>query len=283
MGKQPASQFYWADYKKDVELHMMSFEARGVWMEMLASMWEARERGKIEGTYKQVARMIGCSEEVLKKTLDELNVTKTADVTLGNDFVTIINRRMIREEKERVSTRYRVQKHRDKEMKQVCNGNVTPSSSSSSSTSLKEKEIKKEKKERILTDADPSVLEIFSYWQKAMNHPDAKFSSERKRKIKARLKDGYTIEQCKQAIDNCHGSSYHMGGNEEGIVHDDIELIFRNSTKFERFLNLKKDDGHGKDRKDLEPHERRFWEEIKHLKKSQGGPTKEDPGASGDL
>ena len=166
MGKAPASQFYWGDWRKDVELHMMSWDCRGVWMEMLTCMWEARERGKLEGTDEQLCRLLGCSVEILKKTLHELSVTKTGDVTVCNDLVTVINRRMYREEKSRILTRSRVKRFREKEMTRESNENITRLSSSSSSSS-KERNNKRKKvlpvtDEQWLTDlkANPAYSQM---------------------------------------------------------------------------------------------------------------------------
>ncbi len=146
MGKAPASQFYWGDLRRDVEYHLMSFEARGVWVEMLTCMWDARERGKIEGTLEQLSILIGCPLDKLTNAVREINVTKTGDVTNGNEIVTIINRRMFREEKSRISTRLRVKHHRDEKEKRDSNANVTLASSSSSSSSSSS--IKKENNKR---------------------------------------------------------------------------------------------------------------------------------------
>ena len=48
----------------------------------------------------------------LDHALAELSNTKTADVTLRNNNVTVVNRRMNRESKEREATRLRVSRHR---------------------------------------------------------------------------------------------------------------------------------------------------------------------------
>lgn len=132
MGKAPASQFYWGDLRRDPEYHMMSWSARGVWIEMLACMHFSNERGKLQGDREQIARMIGCTNGDFDNALKEISVTKTGDVTECNNLVTIINRRMFREQKERENTRLRVQKYRSNK---VSNANVTPPSSSSSSSS----------------------------------------------------------------------------------------------------------------------------------------------------
>ena len=144
MAKSPAFQFYPGDARRDAELHMMSFQARGVWWEMLCCMWDAKERGKLEGTRDQLCRVLGCNISELDQTLTELSVTKTGDVTERNDLVTVINRRMFREERERKLTRSRVQRHREETLKRSCNDDVTSPSSTSSSSSLKEREEKKE-------------------------------------------------------------------------------------------------------------------------------------------
>lgn len=79
------------------------------------------------------------------------------------------------------------------------------------------------------------IYEIYEYWQKVMDKQRALLTPERRMKIDARLKEGYTIEQCKAAIDGCRSSDFHMGKNERGTVYNDIELIFRNGAKLEQF------------------------------------------------
>lgn len=84
------------------------------------------------------------------------------------------------------------------------------------------------------------VSEIFSHWQKTLDKPRAKLTKDRIAKISARLKDGYDAEQCKQAIDGCNASAYHMGQNDNNKVYDSIELIFRNGDKLEQFIGYTK-------------------------------------------
>jgi hypothetical protein len=81
------------------------------------------------------ARIIGATADQAKATIDELTSMRICDsVTEGNGNVTLINRRMLREEKERILTRSRVRKFRNADLKRDCNADVTvPSSSSSSS------------------------------------------------------------------------------------------------------------------------------------------------------
>jgi hypothetical protein len=70
------------------------------------------------------------------------------------------------------------------------------------------------------------------------NHPGAKLDDRRKRTISARLRDGYTVEVLKQAIDGCKRSSFHMGENDRNTVYDSLDLILRNAEKVDGFVEL---------------------------------------------
>lgn len=80
------------------------------------------------------------------------------------------------------------------------------------------------------------VKEIFTYWQIALNHPTAKLTDDRRRRIEARLREKYTVEEIKSAIDGCAASPFHRGENDKGQVFDDLELICRNGSKLESFI-----------------------------------------------
>lgn len=76
--------------------------------------------------------------------------------------------------------------------------------------------------------------EIFEYWKTVFKKNAAtKFEGVRKRKVKARLSEGYTVEQIKLAIDHCSQSSYHV---ENGFT--DLELICRDQVKLDRFIQV---------------------------------------------
>ena len=86
-----------------------------------------------------------------------------------------------------------------------------------------------------------SIVTIFSFWKEILNHPRAILSKDRMGWIKARLKEGHTIEDCKQAIIGCKSSAYHMGDNHNGkngvgVIYDSIELIFKKGDKLEQFI-----------------------------------------------
>lgn len=81
------------------------------------------------------------------------------------------------------------------------------------------------------------VVCVFSYWQKTMTKPLARLDSSRREKIKTRLKN-YSSDQLKKAIDGCASSEYHMGQNDSNKQYNTIDLIFRNDSKTEEFIDL---------------------------------------------
>jgi len=136
MAKAPAFQFYPADYMRDTR--MLSLQARGAWADLLCVMWFSEERGKCNGDVTQMKRLWGVENDTAKAVLDELISCKICDVeTDCNGNVTLVNRRMVRDEKERNLIKLRVKRFREKEdvtdKKRKRNGVSSSSSSSSSS------------------------------------------------------------------------------------------------------------------------------------------------------
>ena len=77
------------------------------------------------------------------------------------------------------------------------------------------------------------VSELFAYWQQRCGHGHAKLTPDRKRKIAARLREGYTPEQIRTAIDGAAQAAF-VGEN--GKRYDDLELICRTGSKLEDFI-----------------------------------------------
>jgi len=147
--KPPAFQFYPRDWITDPALSLCSPATRGIWIDLLCSMWFAAERGRLEGTPRSLARLARCTAQEMIRAIKELrasgaaSVTCNANVTLCNTDVTIENRRMMRDEKVRLQTRLRVDKHRAKECNAPSNAEVTsPSAVSAVSASATDYKIK---------------------------------------------------------------------------------------------------------------------------------------------
>jgi len=173
MGKAPAFQFYVKDWLSDPELQCVSTSSRGMWIDALCYMWEAPERGKLIGTPEELSKLLRATNGNFTQFMDDLKRHKFADVTMCNNEITLVNRRMQREEKERNNTRLRVSRYRSNAK---CNVNVTPPSSSSSPSAIQKKYIKKR---NILSDDEflTSLKEKFTWvdFEREMAKIDAWF------------------------------------------------------------------------------------------------------------
>ena len=135
-------------------------------------------------------------------------------------------------EKARASAKLRWDKHDAKTMRTHSEGNANGMLPKDLITSLPHNTNIKD------MSANANVQVVFDYWCSVMNkNGSAKLTDKRKSCIKARISDGYTIDQLKQAIDGCAKSSHHMGQNDSGTVYDDLTLICRSGDKVEFFIN----------------------------------------------
>ncbi len=129
MAKAPAFQFYVKDWLSDPELQSCSSSTRGIWINALCYMWESVTRGQISGSIEELSKLLRASNGDFATFLEDLRRHKFADVTNCNSEITIINRRMFREQKQRENTRLRVSKFRSNASSNV---KITVSSPSSS-------------------------------------------------------------------------------------------------------------------------------------------------------
>ncbi len=136
MAGKPSTQFYPGDWWRSVDLRKCSMTVQGIWFNMLIVMWDEIEQGKIAGTRGEICRLIGCEKEELETFFSATKLHKFATVTFRNRKVTIINRRMYKSYNDRIGSKTRVRRHREKK-KSKSNSDVTPPSSTSTSSSLK--------------------------------------------------------------------------------------------------------------------------------------------------
>jgi hypothetical protein len=138
MPKLPAFQFYPGDWMKDPKVSMLSPAARGVWIDLICAMHEAGRSGELCGTTDQLARITRCSTAEFVQALTDIQATEVADVTERNGKITVVNRRMKREHKDREGNKLRQSRFRNNGSS---NKKVTPITSSSSSSSNTEIQI----------------------------------------------------------------------------------------------------------------------------------------------
>jgi len=84
------------------------------------------------------------------------------------------------------------------------------------------------------------VKTVFGYWvEKRSKDPKrTRLTTQRRHKVEQRLREGYTVEDLKAAIDGVARSPHHCGENDSGTVYDDLELICRNGGNVERFRDM---------------------------------------------
>lgn len=79
--------------------------------------------------------------------------------------------------------------------------------------------------------------QVFNHWVSVLGKPSTvRLTPQRKGKVKARLRDGYTVEQLCQAVDGCKLSNWHMGENERGQPYNDLETILRSGKTVEEHI-----------------------------------------------
>ncbi len=113
MNKAPAFQLYVADYMQDTRI--LSLAAKGAWMDCLCVMWRASTRGEITYPVIGYARIFGCTVEQAAAVIDELVEMQICDrVTHDDGKMTLTNRRMKREAKEREAANHRQKNYIDR-------------------------------------------------------------------------------------------------------------------------------------------------------------------------
>ena len=68
------------------------------------------------------------------------------------------------------------------------------------------------------------------------HHPTARPGDKERKLIRDRLKEGYTVDDLKRAIDGCHRTPHNLGDNERGTKYLSLSLIMRSSSHVIRFL-----------------------------------------------
>lgn len=124
--------------------------------------------------------------------------------------------------RQRAMARDRQQRHRNAKALQ-------PSRKSVANVTPRERE---REKETTYVELGNEVRAVFDYWRQRCGHERAKLTGDRRRKIEARLRDGYTVDDLKAAVD---GAAVGAFVNEQGRRFDDIELICRGGSKVEAF------------------------------------------------
>ena len=144
MGKNPAFQFHPNDWSRDLEEH--SLEIEGAWIRICCKLWWSETRGKLERNLDQWAKVLRVYPQDAERILNYINLYKIGDISVDpNGNITVISRRILKDEKERENNCLRQKRHYVKKNTNVVITEDSQPSSSSSSTSIKKESIKKDK------------------------------------------------------------------------------------------------------------------------------------------
>lgn len=111
MAKLPWMQFYPADYLLDTQ--PLSPSSRGLWMDLICLLWRCETRGTLTLSQDQWIRLLRCDAATFETATMEYKLFSICEVvTNRHGDVTVRSRRMMREEKQRKTTRLRVQRYR---------------------------------------------------------------------------------------------------------------------------------------------------------------------------
>ena len=103
------------------------------------------------------------------------------------------------------------------------------------------------------TETTTDINNVFLFWKNVFKKTDrTKLEGKRLTKIKARLKDGYSVDEIKTAIANVSKSQWHIDNGQT-----DIELICRDQINLDKYLALKPSQP-SQDQNQQQPKRRRF-------------------------
>lgn len=100
-------------------------------------------------------------------------------------------------------------------------------------------------------DPDPktsdAVQRVFDHWSAGEKRTGgvkrAMLTPERRKRIRARLKDGYTVEELCAAIDGFHGDAWHLGQNNRDTRYTDLHTILKSAAKVDAGIAKAKQGG----------------------------------------
>ena len=135
----PFIQFYTEHWWKDKAVRMLSPAARGIWVDLLFIMHDSGRTGVVVGTMDMLARATGCTGQEMASAVNEYELCNTCDVKReDNGLVTLTNRRMAKEARERELAANRQETFRQREAEKAGNAPVTEVSPPISLESRKE-------------------------------------------------------------------------------------------------------------------------------------------------
>ncbi len=83
------------------------------------------------------------------------------------------------------------------------------------------------------------IKRVFEFWKKVMKHPQSKLDAKRKKRICARLREGFTPENLRDALLGALKDDFLMGKDKYAKrKFDGIETLLRDAAQVERLIEL---------------------------------------------
>lgn len=86
------------------------------------------------------------------------------------------------------------------------------------------------------TNFSEEVGVVLEHWRRVTDQPRCLFSAERQRLVRSRLREGYTVEQLKQAATALSQSEHHRGQNDQRIKYLDVRYFAGSPERLDRWL-----------------------------------------------
>lgn len=230
-------------------------EVISVWAYIIAHA----KNGQVEINPKLVAFSIGMSVESVQGAIEYLCAPDPQSRNKDHDGARLVKegelayivvshdkyKNMRTADERREYNRIKKRESREKLRNNKGRSNKSKMSKMSTLSAKTEAEAEADVKTSMSTPAGPGldgasvsskVATVFEHWRAVMGKNGAtKLNAKRRRAIEARLREGYTVEDVRKAINGCRSSRFHMGNNKNQKPYNDIELICRDGAKLESF------------------------------------------------
>lgn len=231
--KSPAFQFYAKDWLSDLRVRSLSYEEKGLYIELLAMSWLEAIPNDTELLCQALHIAQPSIEKILhtffierdnffyNKKLEEYREEKIKFIKSKKEAgIKGATSRWGKAKKQSIAQPW----HNHSTPKDLPIANDSSSTDTSSSPYTSSNNISNE------------IQEIVDCFQNSFNQSVRVLSEKRKKHIKARLKV-FSLEEIKLAIENFSASPFHTGENDRGWIAD-LDFIIRSDENIEKGLKL---------------------------------------------
>lgn len=266
-GKLPYFAFYPSDWLGAGTLRRASHATKGFYIDLLCVMHDCEHRGKLEAngvpwTEDEITRSINGDPS---ENRTHLRWLITHGILSKDEKGTVYSRRMVKDEDKRVkgsingkkgggnpqlsksdpssTTFIGASKAKSraglKEPLYSYSRDHNPESKDESSTPEPDRPpLPPERGDRAGEERGEEIRQVFDHYR--THHPRSfrqpQSSSDEWKRIRERLKEGFTVEDLRQAIDGCHVCPHNCGENSRNQKYQNLKLIMKDGGQVTRFM-----------------------------------------------